>query len=200
MSQGKTDLFTVKLGCYENNNAELHQSLLDFCQSLERDNKGRELSNRGGFQSNDLEIVGVVQDFVQFFLRSSFNAYLKDDFLFSEARLQIQNMWANVNYKYSYNTSHIHPGSDFAFVYYVKVPENSGNLILYHPSPSIVHSEFFNSDKQTKYTPANSMEHLVRPIEGHVYFFPSDLMHSVEQSMSEHKRITIAGNLRVDIV
>ena len=33
------------------------------------------------------------------------------------------NMWANINYKYSHNKNHVHPGAQWSGVYYIKTPK-----------------------------------------------------------------------------
>ena len=43
------------------------------------------------------------------------------------------NMWANLNPPGAYNQPHIHPNSLFSGVYYIKAPENSGDLVCNEP-------------------------------------------------------------------
>ena len=48
---------------------------------------------------------------------------------------KLGNMWANINYTNSYNKPHVHPNALFSGVYYVKSPENSGELVFNDPRP-----------------------------------------------------------------
>ena len=54
-----------------------------------------------------------------------------EEFLKGEPRLG--NMWANINYKDSFNKSHVHANSFFSGAYYIKIPENSGQIKFNDP-------------------------------------------------------------------
>jgi uncharacterized protein (TIGR02466 family) len=53
----------------------------------------------------------------------------------SRFRLDIDSMWAIVNPPGASNRAHIHPGSLWSGVYYVKAPENSGQIEFLDPRP-----------------------------------------------------------------
>jgi ectoine hydroxylase-related dioxygenase (phytanoyl-CoA dioxygenase family) len=57
-------------------------------------------------------------------------------------------------------------------VYYVSVPENSGNLIIHE------------GDKR----------HVIHPQEGMFVFFAPDVVHEVSRNMSSEDRLSIAIN------
>lgn len=195
----KFDIFTTRLGYYTNDDEALHKRMLEETMSYQN-KEGRVISNIGGFQSQDLPIEGVFKDFADTVLFSKFYEYLKDDFVFRPAQIRLDNMWANINYQYSSNITHEHPHTDFAFVYYLKVPEDSGDLIFDNPSPTINYSVFFGRAWKNTASPANSLIFKLPPKAGTLVFFPAYLRHHVEQNQNPEVRVSIAGNLTVDIV
>lgn len=78
--------------------------------------------------------------------------------------------WLNINYPGSYNSSHTHSGCKRSAVYYVKTPEDCGNLI------------FTNSDKE------------VEPKPGMLITFDSSAKHAVTPNFSDDTRISFAFN------
>ena len=46
---------------------------------------------------------------------------------------RIAGMWAIVNRQQHFNRTHIHDGCDWSFAYYVKVTEDSGNIVFCDP-------------------------------------------------------------------
>jgi uncharacterized protein (TIGR02466 family) len=43
------------------------------------------------------------------------------------------NMWGNINYKYSHNKNHVHPGAQWSGVYYIKTPPKCGHIWFTDP-------------------------------------------------------------------
>lgn len=192
----KFDLFTVKLGIYTNENKNLHGRMLEKVKAYQNE-EGRHLSNMGGFQSKDLPIEGAFKEFVDTTLFSRFKEYLKEDYCFEPVEVILDNVWANINYQYSSNIMHEHPGADFSFVYYLQTPENSGDLVFNNPSLTMSYSDFFNRAWKSKTTPANCLSCNLSPTSGSLVFFPAYLRHYVEPNNNHSPRISIAGNLKV---
>jgi uncharacterized protein (TIGR02466 family) len=107
----------------------------------------------------------------------------------------INNCWATINKKNSFNVLHHHPNSMMSGVYYVKVPENSGNLYFYDP----------RSGAQMLLPPFQHMTSwtigkiLYKPIEGMFLIFPSWLWHGVEPNQSNENRICLSFNIGTSI-
>jgi uncharacterized protein (TIGR02466 family) len=106
-------------------------------------------------------------------------------------------MWANINNKYSYHSSHIHPNSYYSGVYYVKVPKNSGKILFTDPRNSIRTFELEPSEKQ-KFSDAVIRQVPIDPFNGGLVLFPSWLAHEVEQQLSDDERVSIAFNIISD--
>ena len=47
--------------------------------------------------------------------------------------MKMNSMWININGPGNYNHSHNHPGCDLSGVLWLKVPENSGNIVFESP-------------------------------------------------------------------
>ena len=109
--------------------------------------------------------------------------------------------WYNVNRKYNYNTSHIHPSSYVSGVYYTKVPSNSGKIV-FERSKSEEDRLHFQQNRILAGTinPNNNRvntEHWFTPQEGMLILFPGHLSHAVEQNLTNDKddaRVSLSFN------
>lgn len=105
--------------------------------------------------------------------------------------LQITDMWANVNYQGQGARPHTHPNNFLAGVYYLQVPADSGELVLYDPRPQTQ----ILAPLVTQRNLANMTRHGIPPREGLLVLFPAWLMHSVVPNRSAVERISVAFNL-----
>ena len=152
---------------------------------------------RGGWQSNDnlhkdkrfSEILESISKYFQFISKNY--GYVEDMKLF------ITNMWANVNRYKDYNVAHIHQDSDWSFVYYVEIPEDSGNLILL--DPRIRRKRHLGAEFIKNYdNPFTHDIYIVSPLAGKFVIFPSYLEHHVKFNTTNKPRISISGNIIVE--
>ncbi len=83
--------------------------------------------------------------------------------------------WLNLQEPGQSTTEHTHEEVDelLSGVYYVRVPEGSGALILRD----------------------GALQIRAQPREGHFFFFPPSLPHRVEENRSAHPRLSLAFNL-----
>jgi len=102
------------------------------------------------------------------------------------------NMWANINYPGGYNRPHLHPNSLFSGVYWVKAPENSGNLLVYEPRPGAQ----CNMPNRKKGPLPSQLWREVNyvPKAGRAIMFPSWLWHEVRPNESDDIRISVSFN------
>ena len=105
----------------------------------------------------------------------------------------IGNMWANINPPGGYNRPHIHPNSHFSGVYYIKAPQNSGEIVFNDPR-SAAHMIMPERVKDIKPPPHLWREVRVNPLEGRILMFPSWLWHCVEPNGSNDIRISVSFN------
>ena len=137
-------------------------------------------SNQGGYQGyefNDQEFYDEVANLVPTLKENDFKSKIY--------------AWVNVNGKGHSNNKHSHFRSDclLSGVYYVKVPEDSGNIRFYDPRGELIHKTL---DWQYYH---NYQYHYIKPKEGQMIFFPCWLEHDVEPSKSNDERISIAFNV-----
>ena len=102
------------------------------------------------------------------------------------------NMWANVNPPGGMNRAHQHPNSLWSGVYYVKAPENSGDLKIDDPRSSA--SMIRPKQKGGKLPSRLFRETNYKPIAGRCIMFPSWLVHCVDPNESNDIRISVSFN------
>jgi uncharacterized protein (TIGR02466 family) len=84
---------------------------------------------------------------------------------------------------------HDHGGVIVACVYYVKAPENSGDLLLIDPRGSV------NWDWESKDGFDGAKYKRVKPKEGKLVIFPGYVLHAVDPNNSKEERVSIAINI-----
>jgi uncharacterized protein (TIGR02466 family) len=150
------------------------------------------LTNRGGWQSPaDFFEQESFTEFKNYILNNAFQSLRHFN-----RKLEVDNMWININKKGNYNTAHNHPGCYISGVFWVKVPENSGNLVFTNP-----HSfdQYRLIQSATDWVKNNHNYHHTfefKPHEGTLVMFPANLDHKVEPNQSDEDRISIAFNLQ----
>jgi uncharacterized protein (TIGR02466 family) len=172
-------------------NAELEARIL----ARRSESPGLKLSNRGGWQSSHdfAEWSGeagqaVVRRAVEL---ASAHAQRGD----GSAPQWTVEAWANVSGPGAFNMPHVHGGTYWAAVYYVRVGEGEGGqLVLHDPRmPGLrMHApgvRFRNLGPELRAD--------IRPKEGVMVLFPGWLSHSVEPWQGEGERISVAMNIRV---
>jgi len=105
-------------------------------------------------------------------------------------------MWFNINGKGNYNAFHTHAGTIFSGVYYVNVPENSGDLEFLREDADLKISYWYKID-YASYTPLNSDKWTVSAKENVLYLFPSFYRHGVQPNCNENglERYSISFSL-----
>ena len=92
------------------------------------------------------------------------------------------NMWANINPPGGSNRAHIHPNSLWSGVYYVKAPQNSGQLKIEDPRSVALMSR--PRQKDVPKPDRLLREHHYEPKTGRLIMFPSWLNHCVDPNNS----------------
>lgn len=129
--------------------------------------KGRNFSNQGGYQSND--ITFGFHDLIKFAIESLS--------LIGE-NMRLSNFWININHGNHYNSTHIHYLRDWSAVYYHKVCCDQSTLNFTHLVPTVIQNEYKHPPK-----------------EKDMVFFKSIQPHSVSACHGQdHERISIAFN------
>jgi uncharacterized protein (TIGR02466 family) len=175
---------------------EVNESVIQKIQNIrEEDPEGNQISNHGGWQSKSItnkeeyDWLSTIIGQTKFYLLGAYERFG------IQAEPKFDNCWFNINKKYSYNSSHTHPGSYFSAIIYLKVPSNSGNLV-FERSDTLL--DYVVPNEMTPYT---SQAFFITPAENYIIIFPSNLKHRVEQNLTENEddeRISIALNFSVE--
>jgi uncharacterized protein (TIGR02466 family) len=180
-----------------------HTDIVDAIERIQKEEPGNQRSNQGGFQS----MVKHSPDF-----DNSETIRLFNDVIFPAAQLvgkawsipsEMDKVayWYNVNYKYSSNREHTHPNSFLSGVYYIKVPQDSGNIMFLranseHDKMEFIHQLITEKNLQIDNNRINT-EHWFAPAEGMLILFPGHLTHYVRQNLTndtDDRRISLSFN------
>ena len=185
-----TDIFKVPL--YKTHLTNIDNKILaKQCIDFSRKNKGRVLSNVGGYQSNNIENVKFVSSLVSSIYTACTN-FNKDFDLGGSPTLN--EIWININGYKDNNNTHNHGANSMSGVYYVQTPPKSGPIMFWHPAYDLVTITYNN--KMNNFNAYNSPRWYLPAEAGSLYLFPGYLNHSVEPNMNKTtKRISISFNV-----
>ena len=145
---------------------------------------------KGWHSQTDMHTVPVFKPLVDELFQMQREIY-KEEWLDKEPTMG--NMWANINPPGGYNRPHINPNSHFSGVYYIKAPQNSGEIVFNDPR-SAAHMVMPERVKDIKPPSHLWREVRVNPLEGRMLMFPSWLWHCVEPNGSNDIRISVSFN------
>jgi len=166
------------------------KQLEDYCYQLESLSKGREKSNVGGWQSEDLnQSDPIINSLAKQLILSASPLIEYSQF---KGNIGISNIWININRKHCYNRTHNHPNSLISGTFYIKVPENSGNIIFENPNECL---RYCLTPELKGYNEINSIDWTYKPQPGTVLYFPGYLKHFVEPNNTTEDRISLAFNI-----
>ena len=183
------DLFKVPL--YKTALSLDNTAISKYSLSLSKKDKGRVLTNIGGWQSDNLEdvselkeLIGVIQNHLTLFAKE----------IGIKHTIKVTNRWININGYKDTNLLHSHPNCLISGVYYVQTPKDCGNIKFNHPGRGVIQHAWLEQiiDNFNEY---NSSEWWLPSKAGLLYLFPSWLDHFVEPNVNKkEKRISISFN------
>jgi len=181
----------AKIDLNQNNDA-----LSIFAYNVKEKSQGRSVSNMGGgWQSEDITEFPVHYEvLIDMIILEMLNLSKVTSFI----DLEYQNSWININGPGSYNARHMHAGSIYSGVYYVKVPEGDCGKLIFHRNDDAEY--YLNSLPPRDDDFANVykyINHPAPPSEGTLLLFPSWLHHSVSQNNTDEDRISVSFNFGV---
>ena len=164
--------------------------MLDYCYDLQRRVPGVKKSNINGYQSppihNDFNFKELVEK-IEELAKEPF----KDLYPGRKGEFKMNNMWININSKFSSNDLHFHPRSDLSGCFYLK---NNSNGEIYFEDPRIM-TRINEVDDMTIQNELTFVNVHYNPVQGQILFFPSWLRHKVGYNENDSDRISIAFNL-----
>jgi len=106
------------------------------------------------------------------------------------------NSWGNLQRKGNYIAEHRHNNTQFAGVFYLQVPEGSGDIVFSTRNATWITSHWEPS--VTGYDDLNSFERRFEPEECGLFIFPAHVDHYVTPSLSSEERYSISFNYNLD--
>ena len=181
----KIPVYTVQLSL---NN----EVLIKFCYDTQKNDTGRMVSNRGGYQSNNLMGLNIpIQPLLNEI--NTHSSLFAKSLMFKNTNIMCSSIWFNINGHKDYNTSHNHPHCLISGVYYAK-SLNSCGLIEFNRNESSFEYDWHDS-KMKDLNSYNCTSWRLPTTTNTLYLFPSWLKHCVLPN--EHKnmdRISFAFN------
>jgi len=175
--------------------ADLNDDVLN--QQLERDiiawynkDKGVTRTNVKGWHSTtDMNLRPEFKRLVDLLHEAQRTVYDQEHL---ESEPFLGNMWANINPPGSMNRAHMHPNSLWSGVYYIKAPQNSGQLKIEDPRSVAAMSR--PRQKPGKLPDRLWRETHYEPKAGRLIMFPAWLNHCVDPNESNDIRISVSFN------
>ena len=148
------------------------QELIDYAYNLrDSDERGRTASNRGGYQSLAFPVKGgdILQDLLINIMSNipSFNNNVD----------VVCDSWVNINPPLSFNVKHCHPNCDIAGVLWIKIPENSGDIVFHSPYNYISYNEMICYTREFQEKGKYFHDYKFPAREGHLLLFPAHIEH-----------------------
>jgi len=173
-----------------------NDALIEYCYKKKEIDQGRNFSNIGGWQSDDLNLQDIeLQPFIEE-LKNNIMSYINQCGFKTDLKYKLDNIWININGYKDHNKPHIHPGCLFSGVYYLKTPENCGNIVFKHSADSLQYD--WKKDLLREVIPNNCNEWFLPVQKGKMFIFPSWLYHYVLPNLNKKEdRISLAFNINL---
>ena len=169
------------------------QLIQETYQERDEDPTGRKISNRGGWQSNQININHCKSETLKEIIIGSLSEFRS---ISKNVSIIIEG-WKNINAPGDFNVKHDHPRSNLSGVLWIKTPKNSGNLVFTSPQLFNKFQELYNYTDEFKYDTKSYMTYYFPPTEGRILLFPSSLEHEVEENKSDEDRISYSFNIKL---
>jgi len=186
-----TPIWTSIIPNYE----EINNRMYNYIKFLKSKNpEGIAKSNLLGWHSSYFDLE---KDDPRYFVNSitgSLNVVFKDmGWNLKDQETKITSMWSIINKKNASNERHIHSNNYISAAYYVKAPNNCGDIVFHDPRSEAT----FRHPKISKLNRLNSNVFMIEPKAGLLVLFPSYLYHSVDLNKTDEERIVISFNINL---
>ncbi len=161
---------------------------LDITYNLSKNNTKENIcSVRNGWQSTK-DLYNIPHFAI---LANSILQITKKNLLQKDIEPFISSMWLNIHKQNGFNHVHVHSGTWYAGVFYLKCSEKSGNITFTDPRPGAEISHYHQITE--------GKLHTIKPKPGDLMIFPSFLPHLVEPNCSIDDRISISFNIELNV-
>ena len=177
------------------NYQELNIKMFKYIKDLQIQNpKGITKSNVFGWHSEDFDLENEQPKYFINSISTNLNeAFIDMGWDLKNQEVKVTSMWSVINKKNASNARHIHSNNYISAAYYVKTPENGGDIVFHDPRSVTT----FRYPKIAENNTLNSNIFTIQPKEGLLVLFPSYLYHSVDLNRSEEERIVISFNINL---
>ena len=177
------------------NYQELNNKMFKYIKDLQIQNpKGITKSNVFGWHSEDFDLENEQPKYFINSISKNLNQAFNDmGWDIKNQEVKVTSMWSVINKKNASNARHIHSNNYISAAYYVKTPENGGDIVFHDPRSVTT----FRYPKIAENNTLNSNIFTIQPKEGLLVLFPSYLYHSVDLNRSEEERIVISFNINL---
>ncbi len=186
-----TPIWTIQLENFNGINEEMY----NFIKGNQiKDQIGIKRSNNNGWHSKDFNMQETEpKNFIKKISPSIEKVITDMNWEKENQTIKISSMWAIINTGGSTNSRHQHSNSTISAAYYVRAPENCGDIVFYDPRPAPV----FCYPAATGSNLLNAQVNSITPKEGALILFPSYVHHSVNENLSNDERIVISFNVTI---
>ena len=174
------------------------QDLIDWIYEYKKQDSGiSKISNKGGWQSLSKEV----------FTDKGFKPFknklipeiteLCNQFCVLR-KMDLVQMWLNVNGPNSYNVSHRHPGCDLSGVLWIKQTPEQGRFVFDNMDVGYRDAILLTSSNRI-YLEEKKMppEYVPQYTDGTMILFPGNLSHRVEINETTEDRISLSFNIKI---
>ena len=127
-------IFKYKLNDFK----DLNKKLAEYIYKLqEKDSKGLERSNKGGWHSKNFALAvedSIQKEFAVIVQQYILNVFQNYGWKTENKNIRIKEMWAIINKEGNFNVLHTHPNCYLSAAYYVKTPEKCGRFQIENPN------------------------------------------------------------------
>ena len=198
MIQNKQDMYREYLNIFpvliQTTELELNiDSLIEFCYEMKRKNeKGVEISNIGGWQSNNV-INETHTEFVKLLneISAAVEVYHEDIKFKKTVKQKIANIWININQKGHSNEYHKHPFACLSGVFYLTKVKSP--IVFRHPQLDM-NLYYWDDSLIEEWNYINSYEIKLVLEPNTLIIFPAWIWHKVIMSKEDTDRISLSFN------
>ena len=168
-------------------------SLIEFCYEMKRkDEKGVEMSNLGGWQSDDI-IHETHTEFVKLKteIADAAKTYHENLKFKKTAEQKLSNIWVNINQKGHSNEWHIHARATLSGAFYLT--KGKAPIVFEHPFKDI-NEYYWDYPLIEEWDGANSGHWRIIPEPNTLFVFPAWVYHKVDANKEDTDRISLSFN------
>jgi uncharacterized protein (TIGR02466 family) len=168
--------------------------LIDYFYKLKEQNPDTKCnSSRHGWQMHDLTAIKDEEmSWLGRMILDKFMLFLEEFKPTTIYYATLSNLFVNIQPPGAFNVSHTHPGCQFSGVFYLQGGEDCGNLTVFNPMAVSALSENFGGFPNVE----GGM--IFPPVPNTGVFFSSKIIHHVDINRSDHDRISVAFNIRIN--